>query len=66
MDSVSKKYLQKMLAGYKENIPHIDKHIEEMKEKLLEAQNHKLEMLTAIQDITEIVGVESDALETAV
>ena len=49
-----------MLSGYLENIPKIDKHIEEIKIRLHETEKQKLDMQNAIYDIRDVLGVEHD------
>ena len=66
MNEVSEKYLQQMLQGYERNITQLDSAIEQMLAQQEGAEKQKEEMLTAISDLRELLGVtDEDSSEDA-
>tara|TARA_R110002051_G_scaffold323228_1_gene416148 strand:+ start:92 stop:310 length:219 start_codon:yes stop_codon:yes gene_type:complete len=60
MNEVSEKYLQQMLQGYERNITQLDSAIEQMLAQQEGAEKQKEEMITAISDLRELLGVTDE------
>ena len=52
-----------MLEGYERNITQIEAAVEQMADQLSGAEAQKETMLTAIEELTELLGLEEEADE---
>jgi hypothetical protein len=60
MNETNEKYLQQMLEGYERNMTQLDSAIEQMKSQLEGAETQKSDMVVAVSDLKELLGITDD------